>query len=148
LERGRESFLSSGPRTSGWSGPPISESPKDKELRRPLNRSVMQLSLSFPGPMSADVVQLYLCYITFHPLLFGYIWFVQWLTSYPKPVPTAELRIALLRNFLFLAIAGIGWLLFVTNLLYWSIFVIAMGLDLAVFYLTKIMAKRLHQRSL
>ena len=31
--------------TSGWSGPPISYPPKDKELRRPLNRSVMLLPM-------------------------------------------------------------------------------------------------------
>ena len=112
-----------------------------------LKAVVMQLLFSLPGPMSVDVIQLYLYCISFSPLIFAYIWFIQWLTSYPRPMSWAVLRIALFRDLLFLISAGIGWALFATDLLYWGIVFVTSSLDVATFYLTRRMAIRLMQRS-
>jgi hypothetical protein len=38
-------------------------------------------------------------------------------------------------------VAGIGWLLFATNLLYWGIVFVTSALDIGVYYLTLGMAK-------
>ena len=43
---------------------------------------------------------------------------------------------------LWLVVAGIGWLLFATNLLYWGIVFVTSALDIGVYYLTLGMAKR------
>ena len=98
--------------------------------------------------MLVDVIQMYLYYLTFHPIFFGYIFGVRWLTGYPKPMPPHIPRIILLRYVLWLCVAGIGWLLFVTDLLYWGVVFVTSALDIGVYYLTLGMAKRgLHGRT-
>jgi len=106
----------------------------------------MPLLFSLGGPMSVDVIVLYLGYLTFYPLLYGYMWFIQWLTSHPKPISAAELRIALFRHLSLLISAGIGWVLFATDLLYWGIIFVTLSLDFIALYSTRWMAMRLMQR--
>ena len=112
-----------------------------------LKAIVMQLLFSLGGPMSVDVIVLYLGGLTFYPLLYAYMWFIQSLTSHPKPVSQAELRIALFRHLLLLISAGIGWVLFATGLLYWGIILVTSCLDFISFYSTRRMAVRLMERS-
>src|SRR5262245_40460707 len=95
--------------------------------------------------MLVDVIQLYLLCITIHPNFFGYILFVRWFTSYPKPVPPQIARIGLLRYALWLLVAGVGWLLLVTHSLYWGVPFVTVALDLGVYYLTLTVAKRAAQ---
>jgi heme O synthase-like polyprenyltransferase len=52
-----------------------------------------------------------------------------------------------LRYVLWLAVAGIGWLIFATNLLYWGIVFVTLALDIGIYYLTLGMAKRALQGS-
>lgn len=96
--------------------------------------------------MSVDVIVLYLAGLTFYPLLYAYMWFIQWLTSHPSPISPAELRIALFRHLLLLISAGIGWVLFATDLLYWGIILVTSSLDFIAFYSTRRMGIRLMQR--
>jgi hypothetical protein len=106
----------------------------------------MRLQLSLFEPMLVDVIKLYLIYLTCHPVLFGYVFFVRRFTGLSKPVPPYINRIVVLRYILWLVIAGIGWLLLATNLLYWGVVFVTSALDMGVYYLTLGMAKRELQR--
>jgi len=112
-----------------------------------VNSTVMRLSLSLPEPMLVDVIKMYLIYLTCHPIFFGYIFFVRWFTGLSKPAPDSVLRVVALRYVLWLAVAGIGWLIFATNLLYWGIVFVTSALDIGIYYLTLDMAKRALQGS-
>jgi len=92
--------------------------------------------------MLVDVIKVYLIYLTGHPVFFGCIFLVRWFTGLSKPAPASVRRVVALRYVLWLVVAGIGWLLFATNLLYWGIVFVTSALDIGVYYLTLGMAKR------
>lgn len=75
-------------------------------------------------------------------MFFGYIFLVRSFTGLAKPAPASVRRAVALRYVLWLVVAGIGWLLFATNLLYWGIVFVTSALDIGVYYLTLGMAKR------